>query len=119
MSKNEMTRKNALAIALRELSEDNRPEVEEACAVLGKMLAQLEKPKAPTVNKTAMANEATAREVADAVESGEVITCSWLVEHIGTVTTPQKAVAVMTKAIALGLFEKVTTDKKRTAYRRV
>lgn len=119
MANKNMTRVEALTVALRELSEDNRPEVVEAASVLEHMLSQLTKPKAtPTVNKTAVANAALAREVAEKVESGATVTCARVCDLLPTVLSPQKAVAVMKQAITLGLFEKVTEDK-RTAYRRL
>lgn len=117
MANKEMTRKQALSIAIREMEDDNRPEVVEALGIVRKMLAQLEKPRAKTdiVNKVQAANDAEARalyEVAPEQFAGEFV-----MAHTSAIT-PQKVVAIMKRGIALGLFEKVT-DGKRVAYRKV
>ena len=119
MSNNKtMTRIEALSIAIREMEGDNRPEVTEALSVLAHMKEQIAKPKpkTDTVNKTKAANQAIVRELHDLAPETPVDS-AWVMAH-SIATTPQKVVALMREAAAMGLFEKVT-DGKRVTYRRI
>ncbi len=118
MAKNEMTRKQALEVAIAAL-DYNDPKAEEARGVLSKMVEQLSKPKTtPTVNKTRVANEALVREIAESVPAGTTITCGWITENVQGVMTPQKAVALMKVGESLGLFRR-TVDGKKVGYERL
>ncbi len=119
MSKNEMTRKEALSIAIERLSDVNDPRFEEAAGVLAHMLAQLSKPKTSTAGqptKAGVKNTEDARWVFE--NAPDQFDCGWLVSHLNGCLTPQKAVAIAKAGISAGLFEKVL-DGKKVAYRKV
>jgi len=113
MSKNTITRAQAIAIAIERTTD--LPEVNE---VLKKMHEQLVKPRAKAVSKARLANEGLAKKLAKQL-APEGNTSKEIVGFgLPEVATTQKAAAVMRVAEELGLAEKVK-DGKRIAYKPV
>lgn len=111
MANTTITRAQALQFAIDNIDND------EVKDVLGKMLAQVTKPRAAAVSKARKVNENLATKLADTVE-GEVTTKDVVALGIPEIGTTQKAAAVLKVAVELGFFEKVTEGKKVT-YRKV
>ena len=114
MANNTMTRKDALTIAIAEVSNP------EAVEVLQKMLEQVSKPRAKSSSKSParIANERISRELAEMVAKGEVISPRFVMEHSPycggeqVVNTPQKVTGIMKVACEeLGYFSRVKVGK--------
>lgn len=110
MSKNTITRAQAIAIAIERT--DDLPEVKE---VLVKMHEQLVKPRAKVVSKARVANESLAHKIAEMLPEKGATSKEIVGFGIPEVSTTQKAVAVMRVAEELGLVERVK-DKKTITY---
>lgn len=107
MAKSTITRKAALEFAIANL--DNT----EVTEVLGKMLAQISKPRKAAVSKARIANEALASKVFKQLPNGATVTTKDVVAlGIPEIMTTQKAAAVLRVACDLDLAEKVTEGKK-------
>lgn len=122
MSKNTITRAQAIELAIHVLSNthedwDGRP-LEDAVEVLKNMHAQLVKPRAKAVSKARLANEGLARKVAAMLPAEGIGSKAIVGLGIAEVATTQKAAAVMRVACELGLAEKVV-DKKNITYKPV
>lgn len=85
--------------------------------VLGKMLAQVTKPRKAAVSKARKMNENLVNKIYDLAES-EVTTKDVVAFGIPEIATTQKAAAVLRVACELEKFEKVTEGKK-VAYKKV
>ena len=108
MAEKKMTRVEALNIAIATC------ENEDACAILTKMVEQMQKPrkKAEGPSKARRDNERLAHEVADAIAAkGERVTSKWVTEHVRGILTPQKATAVAKVGIELGLLTREKEGK--------
>jgi hypothetical protein len=103
--KNTMTRAQALQFAIDNIDND------EVKDVLGKMLAQVTKPRKAAVSKARKANENLANKVAE-LAGNEVTTKDVVALGLPEIATTQKAAAVLRVACELGKFEKVTEGKK-------
>lgn len=125
---NKMTRKDALTHAIKILKEQDvfGYADENAVAVLEKMLAQINKPRAastPSKSQARVSNEIIVYELADMVETGSIINSSWVVGHSPygngqyPVLTPQKVTGIMKVACELGFFERVKDGKAITYVR--
>lgn len=111
MSKNTITRANAIAIAIERTVD--LPEVNE---VLKKMHEQLVKPRKAVVSKARLLNEGLAVKIAKQLPA-EGLTSKGIVGlGIPEVATTQKAVAVMRVAEEIGLVERVK-DKKTITFK--
>lgn len=89
--------------------------------VLGKMLAQVTKPRKAAVSKARKANENLAKKVAELVADNHdtaVTTKDVVALGLPEITTTQKAAAVLRVACELGKFEKVV-DGKKVGYKKV
>lgn len=89
--------------------------------VLGKMLAQVTKPRKAAVSKARKANENLAKKVAELVADNHdtAVTTKDVVNlGIPEIATTQKAAAVLRVACELGKFEKVV-DGKKVGYKKV
>ena len=111
MANTTITRAQALQFAIDHIDND------EVKDVLGKMLAQVTKPRKAAVSKARKVNENLAQKVYD-LASDEVTTKDVVAMGLPEVTTTQKAAAVLRVACELGKFEKVTEGKKVT-YKKV
>jgi len=111
MAEKNITRAQALQFAIDNIDND------EVKDVLGKMLAQVTKPRKAAVSKARLANENLAKKVAE-FAGDEVTTKDVVALGIPEITTTQKAAAVLRVACELGKFEKVTEGKKVT-YKKV
>lgn len=116
MAKSNITRKQALELAIHVLSttrEDwDAAPLEDAVEVLTKMHEQLSKPREKAVSKARMQNENLVKDIinripADGLTSKEIV-------NLGNpaITTTQKAVAVMRVAEEMGFISKVKEGKK-------
>lgn len=122
MTKSNVTRKQALSIAITALNYLNVEAVSiggltgddyvEVADVLAHMLEQVSKPRAKAVSKARKMNENLAAEVAKVLPT-EGLTSKEIVS-LGNpaITTTQKAAAVMRVAEELGLAVKVKDGKK-------
>ena len=113
--KNTMTRAQALQFAIDNIDND------EVKDVLGKMLAQVTKPRKAAVSKARLANEGLAKKVAELVADNHntAVTTKDVVNlGIPEIATTQKAAAVLRVACELGYFEKVV-DGKKVGYKKV
>ena len=110
MSKNTITRAQAIAIAIERTAD--LPEVKE---VLVKMHEQLVKPRAKVVSKARLANEHLADKIAKLLPEKGATSKEIVGFGIPEVSTTQKAVAVMRVAEEMGLVERVK-DKKTITY---
>ena len=121
MTKSNVTRKSALSAAIIAFDylnfegiqiEGITEDYSDIKTTLGNMLEQVSKPRAKAVSKARMMNENLAREIAKALPT-EGLTSKQIVE-LGnpTITTTQKAAAVMRVAEELGLTRKVKDGKK-------
>lgn len=122
MTKSNVTRKQALSIAITALNYLNVEAVSiggltgddyvEVADVLAHMLEQVSKPRAKAVSKARLMNENLAREIAEVLPA-EGLTSKQIVE-LGNpaITTTQKAAAVMRVAEEMGLTVKVKDGKK-------
>lgn len=89
--------------------------------VLGKMLAQVTKPRKAAVSKARKANENLAKKIAELVADNHdtAVTTKDVVNlGIPEIATTQKAAAVLRVACELGKFEKVV-DGKKVGYKKV
>lgn len=95
MANNNMTRAQALEIAIAAVQND------EAKTVLEKMHAQVTKPrkKSDAPSKVRLQNEALANAAVELMNGQESVTTKWLCEHVKGLLTPQKATAVMRIAV--------------------
>lgn len=109
--KKNITRAQALQFAIDNLEND------EVKDMLGKMLAQVTKPRKAAVSKARKMNENLVSKVYD-LAANEVTTKDVVALGIPEITTTQKAAAVLRVACELGKFEKVTEGKK-IAYKKV
>lgn len=118
MAEKKMTRKEALENVLNWIDAGFIPSdeetVEEVAEVLGKMHAQVSKPRkksdAPT--KTQIINANLADKCVAAMKNHEGgVTSKWLIEHVAGLITPQKTTAVMNVAIADGRVTKTKEGK--------
>ena len=102
MAEKKMTRAQAIEFAIETIR--NYEGDCEAIEVLGKMHAQVTKPrkKSDAPSKARIQNEALAAECIAAMEGQESVTSKWLIEHVNGLMTPQKATAVMKIAIESG-----------------
>jgi hypothetical protein len=128
MTKSTITRKQALENALifcnyanvTALTIEGNENIDwvETANILGKMLAQVSKPRAKAVSKARKANENLAERVMECFPfDGELQTTKDVVAMgFAEITTTQKAAAVLRVACEMGLAEKVTEGKK-IAYR--
>ena len=120
--KNTMTRAQALQFAMDNIIANCGDDLEKcggdvALDVLGKMLAQVTKPRKAAVSKARKANENLANKVAE-LAGNEVTTKDVVALGLPEIATTQKAAAVLRVACELGKFEKVTEGKKIT-YKKV
>lgn len=111
MSKNTVTRAQAIAIAIERTAD--LPEVNE---VLKNMHEQLVKPRAKAVSKARIANEGLARKVSEMLPAEGMGSKAIVGLGLPEVSTTQKAAAVMRVACELGIAEKVV-DKKNITYK--
>lgn len=111
MSKNTITRAQAIAIAIERTND--LPEVNE---VLKKMHEQLVKPRAKAVSKARKANENLAAKVRDAISAkGDGMSTKDIVAlGMPEITTTQKAAAVARVAVELGYIHKCVDGKAIT-----
>lgn len=111
MSKNTITRAQAIAIAIERTND--LPEVNE---VLKKMHVQLTKPRAKAVSKARKANENLAAKVRDAISAkGDGMSTKDIVAlGMPEITTTQKAAAVARVAVELGYIHKCVDGKAIT-----
>jgi hypothetical protein len=109
--KKNITRAQALKFAIDNIDND------EVKDVLGKMLAQVTKPRKAAVSKARKVNEILAFKVTELADA-EVTTKDVVALGLAEITTTQKAAAVLRVACELGKFEKVTEGKKVT-YKKV
>lgn len=126
MTKSNVTRKQALSIAITALNYLNVEAVSiggltgddyvEVADVLAHMLEQVSKPRAKAISKARLANEGLAREIAKAIPADGITTKEIVAMGNPAVATTQKAAAVMRVAEELGLVVKVK-DGKRIAYK--
>lgn len=89
--------------------------------VLGKMLAQVTKPRKAAVSKARKANENLAKKVAELIADDHdtaITTKDVVALGIAEIATTQKAAAVLRVACELGKFEKVV-DGKKVGYKKV
>lgn len=89
--------------------------------VLGKMLAQVTKPRKAAVSKARKVNENLANKVAELVADNHdtaVTTKDVVALGLPEIATTQKAAAVLRVACELGKFEKVV-DGKKVGYKKV
>ena len=112
MANTTITRAQALQFAIDNIDND------EVKDVLGKMLAQVTKPRKAAVSKARKANENLAKKVAELVadDHATAVTTKDVVA-LGLAET-QKAAAVLRVACELGKFEKVV-DGKKVGYKKV
>lgn len=120
--KKNMTRAQALQFAMDNIIANCGDDLEKcggdmALDVLGKMLAQVTKPRKAAVSKARKMNENLANKVAE-LAGDEVTTKDVVALGLPEITTTQKAAAVLRVACELGKFEKVT-DKKKVIYKKV
>lgn len=113
MTNKNITRKQALSIAIDLCKGAGRPD---AAETLSKMLEQISKPRKAVVSKARLGNESLAKWVYD--HSGDVVTTKDVV-NMGNpaILTTQKASAVLRVACELGLF--VKGDGKNVAYAKI
>jgi hypothetical protein len=127
--KNTITRAQALTNAIQACKFANNETAtwdadldwNEVTEVLGKMLAQVTKPRKAAVSKARKANENLAKKVAELIEDNHdtAITTKDVVNlGIPEIATTQKAAAVLRVACELGKFEKVV-DGKKVGYKKV
>ena len=111
MSKNTITRAQAIAIAIERC--EDMPEVTE---VLKKMHDSLTKPRKATVSKARKVNEGLAAKVRDLISThGDGVTTKDIVGFgLPEVTTTQKAAAVCRVAVELGYLTKNVEGKSIT-----
>ena len=111
MSKNTVTRAQAIAIAIERTAD--LPEVND---VLKKMHEQLMKPRAKAVSKARVANEGLAKKLhAAVVERGDgMSTKDFVALGMPEITTTQKAAAVARVACEMGLLTKCVNGKAIT-----
>ena len=123
MSKNTVTRAQAIALAIEVLEHakfedwDTAP-IAEAQDVLKKMHEQLVKPRAKAVSKARVANEGLAKKLAKMLPAEGLGSKGIVGLGLPEVATTQKAAAVMRVAEELGLVQKVV-DKKNITYKPV
>lgn len=111
MANTTITRAQALQFAIDNIDND------EVKDVLGKMLAQVTKPRKAAVSKARKVNENLANKVAE-LAGDEVTTKDVVALGLPEITTTQKAAAVLRVACELGKFEKVV-DGKKVGYKKV
>lgn len=112
MTKTTITRKAALEFAIANLDND---EVNE---VLGKMLAQLNKPRKAAVSKARKINENLAEWVYDNAPTDAITTKDVVALGNPDIATTQKASAVLRVGAEMGYFEKVV-DRKKVTYNKI
>ena len=116
MAEKKMTRAQALTIAMSVIEDKgDTPELVEAHAVLGKMLASITKPRAKSdePSKAAKENIRLAGEVLKVMPEGEPVLTSWIMEHVRGIMTSQKCTKVMEVLISAGKVERVEKVKGR------
>lgn len=111
MAEKNITRAQALQFAIDNIDND------EVKDVLGKMLAQVTKPRKAAVSKARKMNENLVNKIYD-LAGDEVTTKDVVAFGLPEIATTQKAAAVLRVACELGKFEKVTEGKK-VAYKKV
>ena len=117
-----MTRKEALELAINlvEHSDLDMEQAEEACEVLRKMVASIEKQNNRPKSKTSarLQNENSAKLLVEKLREThhtEPINATWIAENIPYVMTSQRGYHVAKIAREWGALEEVTI-KKRTYY---
>lgn len=113
--KKNITRAQALQFAIDNIDND------EVKDVLGKMLAQVTKPRKAAVSKARKANENLAKKVAELIADNHdtaITTKDVVALGIPEIATTQKAAAVLRVACELEKFEKVV-DGKKVGYKKV
>lgn len=109
MSKNTVTRAQAIAIAIERTAD--LPEVND---VLKKMHEQLVKPRAKAVSKARLVNESLALKVKNQLPEDGLTSKGIVGLGIPEIATTQKAVAVMRVAEEIGIVERVKDGKTIT-----
>lgn len=112
MTKTTITRKAALEFAIANLPENEYTEV------LGKMLAQLNKPRKAVVSKARKLNEGLAEWAYENAPTDTITTKELVGLGNPAITSTQKASAVLKVAVEMGFFTK-TTEGKAVTYTKV